>query len=290
MPDLDALNRDFALDGLRFEAEPGGLVRGVVQAPACDAEFYLHGAQVTRWRPTGHDDVLWLSQTAVYEDSRAIRGGVPICFPWFGAHPSDPGAPSHGLARRREWSLVAAERLDDAIEVTLEARIEPWACRLTASFGSELRVALDVRNESDSTASSEAALHTYFAVADVETVTVEGLERIPFVDQAAGGIERDAEGSPVAFRGEVDRIYLGRDDATVTVRDAGRRIMVTGEGARSTVVWNPGPERARALADLGESEWRRMVCVESADVRSDRVVLAPGESARLGVAVRVSAS
>ncbi len=284
--DIEALNREFALDGLRFEAGPGGLARCVVQTPACTAEFYLHGAQVTRWRPAGHEDVLWLSPTAVYEDGRAIRGGIPICFPWFGAHPSDASAPAHGLARTREWSLTASERRDDAIEVRLEASFEPWACRLTMAFGHDLRVTLAVRNESATEASFEAALHTYVAVNDVEAVSVEGLEHRPFIDQAGGGIERAGEPEPVTFRGEVDRIYLGGDGRPVAVHDAGRTVTVTGEGSRSTVVWNPGAERARTLADLGEVEWRHLVCVETANVRSDAVTPAPGAQATLTATLR----
>jgi len=288
--DLDALNRDFSLDGLRFETGPGGLVRGVVSTLACTAEFYLHGAQVTRWRPAGDEDVLWLSPTAVYEDGRAIRGGIPICFPWFGAHPSDAGAPSHGLARTREWALVASERRGDTIEVQLEASIDHWACRLTAAFGHDLSVTLDVRNQSATAASFEAALHTYLAVHDVEAVTVEGLEHLPFIDQTSGGIEGSAEGGPITFRREVDRIYLGGDGRPVTVRDARGTVTVVGEGSRSTVVWNPGVERARALSDLGDVEWRHLACIETANVRSDAVILAPGTRAALTATLQVGAA
>jgi len=285
--DVEAINGDFGLDGLRFEGGPGGLARGLVSTPACTAEFYLHGAQVTRWRPTGGEDVLWLSPSAVYQDGRAIRGGIPICFPWFGPHPSDPGAPSHGFARTREWALVAAELRGDAVEVRLEALLDHWACRLTVAFGHDLRVTLDVRNEADAPASFEAALHTYLAVSDVEAVSVEGLEHQSFIDQVGGGVERGAAGVPLTFRGEVDRVYLGGGDTPVVVRDAERTITVAAEGARSTVVWNPGADRARALADLGEVEWRHMVCVETANVRSDAVSLDPGARGSLTATLRV---
>lgn len=279
--------RAVEIDGLRFEDGPGGLVRGVVATAACEGAFTLHGAQVTRWRPAGHDDVLWLSPNATYEDGRAIRGGIPICFPWFGAHPSDPAKPSHGLTRTHAWSLAAVERRGDAVVVALEARIEEWACRLTASFGAELVTTLTVRNESAAPASFEAALHAYFAISDITEVLVAGLEDAPYLDMAAGNASRAAEGAPIRFSGEVDRLYLGRPDSTVTIEDAARTIELADTNARSTVVWNPGIEKARGLADLGEVEWRRMVCVETANVRGDAVTLVPGETSALSSAVRV---
>lgn len=274
---LDELNEAFAIDGaLRFEAGAGGLPRGIVSSSACEGEFYLHGAQVTRWRPGGHCEVLWLSPTANFEAGRAIRGGIPICFPWFGAHPDDRGNPSHGLARIRSWELRSSRRAGDAVEVELETDIEPWNCRLTASFGDVLTVALDVRNAGETAATFEAALHTYLGVTDVEAVSLAGLEDAPFIDMAAGRAHREAEGVPLRPRGEVDRLYP-HHAGLVTVRDESRLIEVHGAGSRSTVVWNPGSERAAQLPDLGEG-WRRMVCVETANVADDHVTLSPGET------------
>lgn len=280
------LQAAFGLDGaLRFEAGAGGLARGVVDSPACTGEFYLHGAQVTRWRPAGHGEVLWLSPSASFEANRAIRGGIPVCFPWFGPHPDDPSAPSHGLARTRPWELRSTRRAGDAVEVELETLIEPWACRLTATFGEVLTVALEVRNGGDDDASFEAALHTYLAVSDVEAVVLTGLEDAPFIDMAAGRVPRDAEGAPLHLRGEVDRLYPNRS-GLVTVHDQDRLIEIDGVGSRSTVVWNPGPERAAQLADLGDG-WRQMVCVETANVADDRVTLPSGDRWRMSTTIRV---
>ncbi|MGE3961422.1 MAG: D-hexose-6-phosphate mutarotase [Dehalococcoidia bacterium] len=284
----DALNEAFAIDGLRFEDGPGGLVRGVISTPACDAEFFLHGAQVTRWRPSGHDDVLWLSPTTRYEVGRAIRGGIPLCFPWFGPHPTDPSAPAHGLARTRAWDVGSVRRWDDAIEVILATRIADWTCTLGATFGRELAVTLSVTNAGSGAATFEAALHSYFAVDAIDRVAVTGLEASTYVDQAAGDVARAASGAPVRFTGEVDRIY-DAPDARVTIEDGRRIIEVEGGASRSTVVWNPGPVKAAALADIGEAEWRRFVCVETASVREGRVRLEPGASASLAVRVAVRA-
>ncbi|MCB9492436.1 MAG: D-hexose-6-phosphate mutarotase [Dehalococcoidia bacterium] len=283
----DALNATFAVDGLRFEDGPGGLVRGVISTPACDGEFFLHGAQVTRWRPSGHDDVLWLSPTARYEDGKAIRGGIPICFPWFGAHVTDPGAPSHGLARTRAWELRSAHCDGDTIEVALSADIAPWACVLTASFAAELSVTLSVTNTGVTPAEFEAALHSYFAVEATEHVTIGGLESSGYIDQVAGNALRPASGEPIGFTGEVDRIYDVTSPSLASIEDGRRRIEVEGRNSRSTVVWNPASEKARALADVGENEWRRFVCVETANVRERRVRLGPGEASSVTARVRV---
>jgi len=282
---LDGLNDAFGIDGvLRFDAGPGGLTRGVVQSSACEAEFYLHGAQVTRWRPAGHGEVLWLSPTAKFEGGRAIRGGIPVCFPWFGAHPDNGSAPSHGLARIRPWDLRGTRRIGDVVEVDLGTYIAPWECRLTASFGETLTVALEIRNAGDENAAFEAALHTYLAVSDVEAVALSGLERAPFIDMAAGRVRQNAEGAPLHLRGEVDRLYPNRS-GLVTVHDESRLIEVDGGGARSTVVWNPGQERAARLADLGEG-WRQMVCVETANVAGDRVMLPRDGTWRMSTTIR----
>ena len=281
------LNAAFAFDGLRFEDGPVGLVRGVIGTPACAGEFFLHGAQVTRWRPSGYDDVLWLSPTARYEDDRAIRGGIPICFPWFGVHPTNPGAPSHGLARTRAWEITSARRDGDTIEVALTTHIAPWECVLRASFGSELDVTLTAINTGDSSTAFEAALHSYFAIEEIQSVSITGLEAASYIDQVAGDAVRRPSGEPIRLAGEVDRIYDVTPPTRASIVDARRRIEVEGHESRSTVVWNPGIEKARALADVGDSEWRRFVCVETASVRDRRVRLGAGESASMSTRVRV---
>lgn len=286
--DVRALTAAFAVDGLRFERGEGGLTRGVIDTPACAGAFYLHGAQVTRWRPAGHDEVLWLSPNATFEDGRAIRGGIPICFPWFGAHPTDPGVPSHGLARTRTWELQDARREGDTVEVRLGTRIERWECRLTASFGDTLTLTLDVQNAGDADATFEAALHSYFTVSDIDAVSISGLEATPFLDLTANRARRAPEGVPIRLDREVDRLY-GDVPASVVLCDPARRqVQIEGHGAASIVVWNPGLEKASRLADLGEHEWRRMVCIETASVGDARVALAAGEAHRMTSVIRVT--
>lgn len=285
--DAQALNDAFSSDGLRFQTGPGGFVRGVVTTPSCVGEFLLHGGQVTQWRPAGHDEVLWLSPDAVFEPTRPVRGGIPLCFPWFGPHPTRAGAPSHGLARTHEWSVYSVDTSGDAVDVTLEALIEGWACRFTASFGGDLVTTLQVRNRLPEQASFEAAFHSYFAIRDVGAVSIGGLEHAGYIDQTNADAPRPPEGQPVRLAGEADRIYLDRDGGPITIVDASERVIeITGTNARSAIVWNPGNEKAHAMPDLGDG-WRQMVCVELGNVRDNRITVQPGQTfsmtSRVGV-------
>ncbi len=278
---------------VRTEPGGGGLPRVVVEGRAGTAEIYPHGAHVTRWRPSGHDDVLFLSEHSRFTPTTAIRGGVPICFPWFGPNADAPEAPAHGFARTSEWTLEGAEESGDDVVVTLSltdsdatrasAWPYPFRATLRVTVGARLVLALEVHNTGSTSIRFEEALHTYLAVADARGVVVRGLEGDRYVDKVAGAPEPvPAGGEPVRLTGETDRVYL--DTAgSVTVDDpAGdRRLTVSAEGSGTTVLWNPWVDRAAALADLGDDEWTRMVCVETTNVGPSAVTLEPGAAHRM---------
>ncbi len=284
---------------VRTEPGSGGLTRVVVDGRAATAEIYLHGAHVTRWRPTGGDDVLFLSEHTRWLPSAPIRGGVPICFPWFGPKADAPQAPSHGFARVSEWTLEGAQEVGDDVVVTLSltdseatrasAWPHPFRATLRVTVGARLVLAFEVHNTGTTSVTIEEALHTYVAVADARSVVVRGLEDAGYLDKVTGGAEPvPATGEPVRFTGETDRIYLG-PAGTVTVDDlaGGRRIRVRSEGSGTTVLWNPGTERAAALPDLGDDEWTRLVCVETSDVGPAAVTLDPGAAHRVTATLEV---
>ena len=279
-------------ESVTFTTGRGGLPVLRVDGPAAQGEIYLHGATVTGWTPAGGSPVLWLGSASRFARDTAIRGGVPICFPWFGARAGHPEAPSHGFARLSEWSLVAAE--DDGQDVTLRLRLtdddrtraSAWPHRFeavyTVVFGSRLSLALRVTNLSDEAVVFEEALHTYFEVRDIRAVEVSGLEGAAFRDRPAGltrGRPAAGEPGPVRFRSETDRTYLGTT-ARTAVHDAqaGRSVVVSKEGSAATVVWNPWIDKALALADFGDDDWKTMVCVEVCNVSDAAVQLAPGGS------------
>jgi D-hexose-6-phosphate mutarotase len=197
---------------VRTEPGEGGLPRVVVEGPAGTAEIYLHGAHVTRWRPTDQDDVLFLSAHSRFTAAAAIRGGVPICFPWFGPKADAPDAPAHGFARVSEWTLEGAEDVGDDVVVTLSltdseatrasAWPHPFRATLRVTVGARLALAFEVHNTGPDPVTFEAALHTYLAVADARTAVVRGLEGHRYLDKTGGPDPVPASGEPVRLSGE----------------------------------------------------------------------------------------
>jgi glucose-6-phosphate 1-epimerase len=284
--------------GVSLRSGRGGLACLAIDTPVCSGEIYLHGAHVTGWRPRGSAPVIWMSAHSAFLPGKPIRGGIPICFPWFGPHPADATRPPHGLARLSSWTFDGvAGRADGAVEVNLSLRTEAdpvarWPHRFElsfrATFGQELALELGVRNVDESACLFQEALHTYFSVGDIRRVTVEGLSGATFVDKVRGGERSVQDSSPLHFAGETDRVYLGCETATTIVDPVlERRIVIEKQGSRTTVVWNPWIAKAAAMPDFGDDEWPAMVCVESANALDDAVTVVPGESHRLQARIRV---
>jgi len=255
--------------------------------PRCRARVTPHGAQVCEWTPAGQSSpVLFLSPLAQFARGKAIRGGVPICFPWFGPHPTDARKPAHGFARISAWEVENNAQDADGVArvvfrlVSNEATRSFWSAdfvaRLTVVLDTSLQIALEVENSGSSAFVYEAALHNYLMVADVTKVCVHGLEKTHFLDRTDGLREKISGDGPLAFDGEVDRTFVNTA-AACTVDDPvlQRRIRVQKIGSATTVVWNPGPAKGLALADLGEG-WRHFVCVETANCGPNAVHLEPG--------------
>ncbi|MGV8977761.1 MAG: D-hexose-6-phosphate mutarotase [Cellulomonas sp.] len=284
---------------VRLETGQGGLPVVRVAAPTATAEIYLHGAHVTSWVPAGQRPVLWLSAASRFEAASAIRGGVPICFPWFGARAGQPQAPKHGFARLSDWELVGARDQGDDVVVELRltdddaTRASAWPYVFEATFtvvvGTELSMTLEVTNRDTTEFTFEEALHTYVAVGDVRSTEVTGLEGVGYIDRSSGPGTVPGEPGPARFAGPTDRIYLATT-AQTTVRDVtGRRSVTTlKDGSATTVIWNPWVDNARALADFGDHEWTGMVCVETCNVRGDRILLEPDQSHTVAARLAVS--
>jgi glucose-6-phosphate 1-epimerase len=284
--------------GVLLQPGRGNLDRLTIDTPGCTGEIYLHGAHVTAWAPRGSAPVVWISAASAFETGRPIRGGVPLCFPWFGPHPANPGRAPHGFARLVPWSLDRVVRERDIVTVTLALRNDadyddlwPHRCALTytASFGRELALELAVRNIGATTCPIQEALHTYFAVGDIRQVAIEGLGGVTYVDKMRGGERCVQDVAPIRFTGETDRPYLDTE-AAATIVDAAwkRRIVVDKGGSRTTVVWNPWLAKAKAMPDFGDDEWLAMVCVEAANALDNAYTLAPGDEHRLRMRIRVA--
>lgn len=265
-----------------------------VQHAAASARIALHGAQLMEWTPAGHKPVIYLSPKAIFNESKAIRGGVPVCWPWFGHH-ADPKLPQHGFVRTRLWEV--AEIAEDAAGVVMKLSLSddeetrhlwPHAFHVTLELriGAELHVSLTMVNTDQTPVTITGALHTYFGVGDILQVRIEGLDGAAYLDTVGPRTERQQSGEIVIDR-EVDRIY--RSSGEVRIKDAALRrvISIQGFGSESTVVWNPWIEKARALVDLPDDDYLRFVCVETANAWNDRITLTAGAAHELATTIRV---
>jgi glucose-6-phosphate 1-epimerase len=288
------LNPRFGTPGVTIQQGQGGLPRVAVSTPEAEAHVYLHGAHVAHYQPRGQRPVLFMSGSSHFAPGKAIRGGVPVIFPWFGANAKDPKAPAHGFARTHLWDLREVKRRegDGAVTVSLSLKPSPasralWPHEFEATFevtvGPALEMALHVRNSGDAAFTFEEALHTYLAVNDVRNVTVEGLAGREYIDKVDGAKRKKQPPGPMRIEGETDRVYLNTPD-TVTVNEASpgpggrRRLSVSKQNSAATVVWNPWIAKAAAMADFGDYEWTGMICVETANVAEHAVTLAPGQT------------
>ncbi|KAB7745117.1 D-hexose-6-phosphate mutarotase [Nostocoides sp. F2B08] len=267
-----------------------------IDIPTCTGSVLDHGAHVMEWQPRDERPVVFTSDAAVYAQDTAIRGGVPVCFPWFGPG-REPGSPyGHGFARTTTWHQVGNDVTDDAQTVTYrlsqdDATDDYWPhaywALLTARFSTNLTVSLAVTNLDSVAFSYEAALHTYLCVDDIRRVRIEGLDGASYVDKTADMQVREQSGD-LTFWQETDSVYASPGPVRVLDPVAGREITVSTEGASHIVVWNPWEEKAAGLPDLGPGEWERFVCVEAGRVFDGAVVLDPGESHTLSTTIAVA--
>ena len=295
--DLEALNDQFGIhDYLAFVAGPGdGLPLAEIRSKHAAALVAVNGAQVARYQPHGAEPLLFVSRESVYGPGKSIRGGIPVCWPWFAAHPSDPSKPFHGFARTRMWQVRGSAVLeDDQVQLRLgladdDATREIWPyafdLELVATIGAKLRVELVARNTGEAPSTVGGALHTYFLVGDVARIAIEGLDGCAYIDKVDGGA-RSVQAGPVTIAGEVDRIYLDTADACVIDDPAlGRRVRIAKSGSNTTVVWNPWVDKAKAMPDCADDEYRAFVCVETVNAVDDVVTLAPGGEHRLELVI-----
>lgn len=264
-----------------------GLPMVQIQTPWSAAEIYLQGATVTHFQLHGEPPLLFLSEQSRFEKDAPIRGGIPIIFPWFGK--PEGRASQHGFARVRSWEVIEVQKQSDGsinVHLSLPTSAELLSIPLDyyVTIGKTLSVELVVTNYSSRVFELENCLHTYFTVGDISQTSVVGLHGVEYLDALDGRARKQEMSDTIRFTGEVDRIYFNSPQ-TVEIQDTAlrRMIRVAKEGSASTVVWNPWITKARAMADYGDEEYRRMVCVESGNVAGNALALAIGQEARLKV-------
>jgi glucose-6-phosphate 1-epimerase len=288
---LEALNRRFGIAGIaQIVAGKGGFPIVRITSPDAHAEVSLYGAQVLSWRPHGQEEVLFLSEKSHFESGKAIRGGIPVCFPWFRNRPrakaDDPISPSHGFVRTREWRLDSL-RADDDGSVALvcvtssdDSTRSLWPHDFLIAYririASTLRLEISVMNRGTSPLRFEEALHTYFRIGDIHQARVFGLDATTFLDNTAGNESRRQDG-PLALARPTDNAYAAERPAEILDPVLHRRLRTEKLHSSTTIVWNPWQQGAAALSDLGDDEWQQMLCVEAGNILSSAVSLAPGE-------------
>ncbi len=291
---LAELQETFSIPGMLRFTTHGELVRAEVHTPAAQATLYLQGAHLTHWQPIGQAPVLFLSEQARFERGTAIRGGVPISFPWFATRSDGRTGPAHGFARIQPWELAFAAMAGDELHLTLT--LGPGEESVSLGFdhfrvvyelriGKTLRLRLTVANEAAEPLIFEEAFHTYFSVDDVRQTTVTGLEPTAFLDKTQGSEQSEAAGTALTFAAATDRVYLATEAACVLHDLPGKRAITNHKaGSRTTVVFNPW----KAMADLGEAEWPHLLCLETANAGVDRVTLPRGETHSMEAEIVIS--
>ena len=292
------LSQRFAIPGAaEIEAGQGGLPKVVITTAAATGEIYLHGSQVTSWRPAGAEEVIFLSTQSKFAAGSAIRGGIPVCFPWFRNKLDDPKAPSHGFVRTKAWTLDSIDKAKHSVTVTFSTASDestrawwPHDFRLLhrVTVGGELVEELVMSNTGAAPLRFEEALHTYYRVGDAAAVRISGLGGVRYLDNTDDNREKMQEGE-IMFRAQTDRAYMNTTHA-VEMDDPvlRRRIRMAKEHSNSTVVWNPWIEGAKSLSDLGDDEWRNMACVEASNMRACGVDLAAGAHHTMKTTVTVA--
>ena len=311
MADIAELQQKFAIPGvLGFEKTASGLVVARVTAPAAEATIYLQGAHVTHWKPAGQAPAIFVSQRAEFVPDKPIRGGVPIVFPWFSDRHDGKTGPQHGFARISEWEVAFAAMSGDELhlaftlapnELSRSLGYDHFKLGYRVSIGRKLTLEFGVQNDSgnggargggpaaatakaDQAAEGaplvfEEALHTYFEVADVRQVEIDGLGGATYIDKVDGFKRKVQAPDPFKFEGRTDRPYLNTT-ATCVLHDpvGARKITVAKSGSNSTVVWNPWKEFTANMVDMEPDAWLHMTTIETANVADNTVTLRAGET------------
>ncbi|HDP89911.1 MAG TPA: D-hexose-6-phosphate mutarotase [Thioalkalivibrio sp.] len=292
---LTDLEQRFSHPDVRFTLRDQLIIIGLSNRHG-SATLTTHGATLLSYQPANGQELIWVSETAVYDGSKPVRGGVPICWPWFGpydpsalgADPTDAAKKGHGIARYELWQVAAVRSVDnDATQV--ELRLEPtdairqawplpFMLKLIVTLGEQLTLELVGENRSDRDWQVSEAFHTYFKVAEADGLVIEGLEGCDYIDKGRDG-QRFTQTGPLRLTLPMERVFVDHA-ADVVIDDSGnqRRIVMTKDNSASTVVWSPGPGGAKGFADMPDDQYACMVCVEAANALDNTYILKAGES------------
>jgi len=297
----EELTAKFGIAGILdfVETEPG-LIKAAISLDGMAGELYFLGAPRPAGPPPGARPVLFTSPNSLFAHGRAIRGGIPIIFPWFGPSRHAPEAPQHGFARTVPWHLNRVETAGRN-SVTLSFSLgdgdvgslfwpEPFRAIYTVVFAKTLSLRLAVENRATHPIIFEQALHTYFAISDISGIAISGLAGATYIDKTHALRRKAQTAALVTVTAETDSVYLDTP-GQCAIEDRGwrRRVIIEKDGAASTVVWNPWSEKAAAMADLGDPAWRGMVCVETGNIADNEIRLAADGEHQMSTTISLDA-
>ncbi|MGB3786486.1 MAG: D-hexose-6-phosphate mutarotase [Phormidesmis sp.] len=289
---IDQLNKEFGSDQITITEGKGGFPVIAVDNEHAKAKISVYAGQVLSFQPAGADeDLMFVSENAYYKTGKATKGGIPICWPWFGPDPEGLGRASHGFVRNRMWTLLSTEATANgetkvrlgvsADEETKKVWPHSFELAIEILVGSKLTVALITDNTGESAFQVTQAFHSYFTVGDINQVKVLGLEDAAYIDKVEDSAEKMQSGA-IAFSSETDRIYTDTKSEFIIEDSAlNRRIRISSTGSKTAIVWNPWKEISINMADLADQDYLRFVCVETANAADDVAEIAPNSAYKL---------
>ena len=281
---------------LSFKEGKGGLPFIEIDNEHANALVSIYGAQVLSYKPkfngnneNPENDLLFVSDKAYFEQDKAIKGGIPICWPWFGRDPEGLGRQMHGFARNMLWQLEETSSVDNGdtkivlslepTEKTYELWPHDFKVRLTIVIGKTLRLSLKTINTGSASFSITQALHAYFSVSDINQIHVEGLDKVEYIDTVGGVFETKVQEGEITVNQEVDRIYTNAPVQTKLLdKKLNRAVNIRSKGSKTTVVWNPWIDLSEKSADLENDAYQSFICIETANAADDAIVVEPNES------------
>lgn len=285
-------------DVVTLEEPTPGYPVYVIRHPKFSGKIARHGAHVMEWTPSGQRTALYLSPTAIFKEGKAIRGGIPLCWPWFGPHATDTSLPSHGFVRTRFWNLIQATATESTVTFVFEIESDEstkklwpfqFVLRATIIMGESLTVRLETFNTDKQAIEISEALHAYFSIGEIVHVNVTGLDQTTYMDVVDEPILCLQEG-PVMIDQEVDRNYISTSDVELHDLTDNRCLLIKKRGSGTTVIWNPWIEKAATLADLPDKDYQRFLCIEPANEGNTLVIIPPGENHCIEMTVTVQAT
>ena len=257
-----------------------------IQNSKASASIALHGAHLLHFTPTGQQAVVFTSDSAIYKDGKAIRGGIPICWPYFNAHPTQKDFPAHGIARNRFWELLSIKSEADSHTVILEMPIHEedlniigGPCKLTATFEitDTLKISLTTTNTGTTDLTIGGALHPYFQIGSISDTSISGLDTVSNLDTLTD--KTSIQNGPIEIDQEYDRIFIpSKETATIHDKSNNRDIIVSKANSCATTIWNPWIEKSNSMSDLGNDDYLNFLCIEAINWREDLQTIAPGNS------------